>query len=98
MQANATKVQKRIRKPRTAAQHAADVIEHVLSTGAVDYLETAEHLYSWWQLALIDVYIATGLIVSAALGFTVIAMWLLFNCCCFMARVIRGVEAKQKSS
>ena len=30
-QVNATKIQKRMRRPRTAAQQAADVVEHVLS-------------------------------------------------------------------
>ncbi|DBA74190.1 TPA: UDP-glycosyltransferase-like protein [Trebouxia sp. C0004] len=53
---NAIKVSKRLRnRPRHPAELAADVVERVLATGADDYLSTAEHTLSWWQLSLVDV-------------------------------------------
>lgn len=79
-QVNATKVQKRMRRPRTAAQQAADVVEHVLSVGEEDYLETAEHLYSWWQLAMVDVYFALLVIIAAIAALLSGMVWLLLSC------------------
>ena len=87
-----------MRKPRTSAQQAADVIEHVLSTGAENYLDTAEPLYSWWQLALVDVYAAVVLGVLALLGFLLSAVWLLIRCCRSMARGLRGARMKAKTT
>lgn len=53
---NAIKVSKRLRnRPRHSAELAADVVERVLATGGDDYLSTAEHTLSWWQLSLVDV-------------------------------------------
>lgn len=81
VQVNATKVQKRMRKPRTAAQQAADVVEHVISVGGEDYLETAEHLYSWWQLAMIDVYLALLVLGATAASLAGGVVWLVLRLC-----------------
>ena len=78
VQANAMKVSRRMKKPHTPAQHAADVVEHVLATDGEDYLETAEHLYAWWQLALLDVYAALVLAGLLLLGAICGAFWVLF--------------------
>ena len=67
-QANAIKIQKRLLKPRSSVQQAADVVEHALQTGGEDYLDTQEHLYKWWQLAMLDVQAALLLAVTATLS------------------------------
>ena len=67
--------EQRLRKPRTAAQQAADVIEHVLATDSEDYLETAQHTYAWWQLALLDVYAVLLCLAVAALSLVLVAIW-----------------------
>lgn len=56
LQANAQKVQKPlvINKPHHPAELAADIIEHVVATGAEPYLETRMPSLAWWQLALLD--------------------------------------------
>ena len=77
MQANAIKVQRRLQKARTPAQHAADVVEHTLATDGEDYMDTAEHLYSWWQLALLDVYLFLLLCILACLCLISSAVWAL---------------------
>ena len=76
---NATKVQKRMRKPWTAAQQAADVVEPVINVGREDYLETAELLYSWWQLSMIDVYLALLALIAAAAGLLGGLVWLVLR-------------------
>ncbi|KAK9838979.1 hypothetical protein WJX74_007115 [Apatococcus lobatus] len=70
-QANATKVQRRLKKPRMPAQRAADVVEHALSTGGEDYMGTAENLYAWWQLAMLDVYLCILACLAAAVGLVI---------------------------
>ena len=55
-QANATKMQKRMRnKPRSGAQLAADVVERAIATGGEPYLEVRAKDMQWWQLSLLDV-------------------------------------------
>ncbi len=93
LQANATKVQKRTRKPRSPVQQAADVIEHVLSTGGEDYLETAQHLYAWWQLALLDVYSSLILGMLTALGLIGLLLFLLLQ---GMRRILSSSTTKIK--
>lgn len=96
MQVNATKVQKRMRRPRTAAQKAADVVEHVISVEGEDYLETAQHQYSWWQLSMIDVY-ATLLVAVAIITVLVGSLaWLLLRSCWQASR--RLWSSKKKMS
>ena len=79
MQANATKVQRRLLKPRTPAQRAADVVGHVLATEGESYLDTAEHLYTWWQLALLDIYIVILICVAALLAVVGLLGWWMFQ-------------------
>ena len=89
MQANAKRVQRRLVKPRSPAQQAADVVEHVLATGGEDYLDTAEHLYSWWQLALLDVYLFLFISTAAAFTLLVAVTWL-------VVRLLRRLFLSQK--
>ena len=62
-------------KARTPVQQAADVVEHVLATGGEGYLETAEHLYTWWQLALLDVFLVLFLGIATVLGTVGALLW-----------------------
>lgn len=98
MQMNATKVQKRMRKPRTAAQQAADVAEHVINVGGEDYLETAEHLYSWWQLSMIDVYLALLALLAAAAGLAGGLVWLVLRLCWLGWLSLSKSDPKQKTT
>ena len=95
-QVNATKIQKRMRRPRTAAQQAADVVEHVLSIGGEDFLETAEHLSSWWQLAMVDVYLALFVVVAAVVALSSGLVWLLLHCGWQTMRQMGNNYTKQK--
>ncbi len=79
MQANAVKVQKRLCKSRSPVQQAGDVIEHVLSTDGDDYLETSQHRYAWWQLALLDVHACILLGVLIAVSVIGLILWLLLR-------------------
>ena len=79
MQANARKVQRRLVKSRSPAQKAADVVEHVLATGGDNYLDTAEHLYTWWQLALLDVYLVLFVGVFTVMSLVGAALWVLLK-------------------
>ncbi len=63
-------------KARTPVQQAADVVEHVLATGGEDYLDTAAHLYTWWQLALLDVYLVLFMGIALVLGTVGALLWL----------------------
>ena len=94
MQANATKVQRRLIKPLSAVQQAADVIERVLATEAEDYLETSQHLYTWWQLAMLDVYLLIMLIVVTFLGIVGLAFWLVLKC---LFWCLRGSQKPKRS-
>lgn len=98
MQVNATKVQRRMRKPRTAAQQAADVVEHVINVGGEDYLETAEHHLSWWQLSMIDVYLALLGLVAAAASLVGGTVWLVLRLCWHMWLSLSRSDQKQKKS
>ena len=95
LQANATKVQKRMRRARTAAQQAADVVEHIISVVGDDYLETAQHLYSWLQLSMIDVYIAIIAVIAVAAALAGGLVWLLLRLC---RLTIRQLGSKRKMS
>ena len=95
LQANATKVQKRMRRARTAAQQAADVVEHIISVVGDDYLETAQHLYSWLQLSMIDVYIAIIAVIAVAAALAGGLVWLLLRLC---RLTIRQLASKRKMS
>ena len=65
-----------MRRARTAAQQAADVVEHIISVVGDDYLETAQHLYSWLQLSMIDVYIAIIAVIAVAAALAGGLVWL----------------------
>lgn len=75
MQANAQKVQRRMIKPRTPAQTAADVVERVVATDGEDYLETRQSKLSWWQLSMLDVKLFLGVAIFAIVGLLGIVMW-----------------------
>ena len=75
MQRNAQKVQTRLANPRTPAQRAADIVEHVIATGGENYLETRHSKLHWWQLALLDVKLVLGLGVLLLLGCVGLAMY-----------------------
>ena len=78
LQENAIKVSKRLRnRPRHPAELAADVVERVLATGGDDYLSTAEHTLSWWQLSLVDVKLFLLTISCLLLALVVILVWAL---------------------
>lgn len=84
-----------MRRPRSAAQHAAYFVEHVLATDADNYLATAEQQYAWWQLALLDVYLVLFAGVTAILGFVGIILWLIAR---YIKSMLQGGRAKQKAN
>ncbi|KAK9841892.1 hypothetical protein WJX84_011815 [Apatococcus fuscideae] len=92
-QANATKVQRRLKKPRMPAQRAADVVEHALSTGGEDYMGTAENLYAWWQLAMLDVYLCILACLAAAVGLVIGFLCLTGRC---IHTLVKHFTGKQK--
>lgn len=80
MQANATKVQKRLRgKARQPAQQAADVVEQVLRTDGEDYLQTQQHKLPWWRLSLLDVKLFLVLSALVILGCIAVLAWLIIQ-------------------
>ncbi len=88
-----------MQKPRTAAEQAADVIEHALATDGEDYLGTAEHLYTWWQLALLDVYAVIAAAVLALLGVASGLAWLLWRICrALLRRGLGNSKLKTKTT
>ncbi|KAK9826069.1 hypothetical protein WJX74_009969 [Apatococcus lobatus] len=89
-QANATKVQRRLKKSRTPAEQAAEIIEHAMQTGAEDYMETRDHLFSWWQLSMLDVQLFLLAMVAAVLLMVGGALW-------NVPRLIRGSRSLIRS-
>ena len=93
MQANAKKGQARLRKARTPAQQAADIVEHVMDTDGKMYLDTAQRQYAWWQLALLDVYACLLAAALAVLAVVFAIFWTLYKGLC---RLIRVPKQKQQ--
>lgn len=98
VQVNATKVQKRMRKPQTAAQQAADLVEHVINVGGEDYLETAQHRLSLWQLSMIDVYLVLLALLAAVAGLVGGLVWLVLRLCWRWWLSSQQSYSKQKAS
>lgn len=71
------------------------MIEHALRTGAEEYLETQEHLYSWWQLAMLDVQLLLMAAIIAVLGVLLGAIWLLAIC---VRPAISGIWAQKEKA
>ena len=46
-----------------------------MQTGSEDYMETRDHLFSWWQLALLDVQLFLLAVVAAVLLLVGGALW-----------------------
>ena len=86
MQANARKVQKRLRgKARKPAQQAADVVEHVLRTDGDDYLQSHQHKLAWWKLSLVDVKLFLVLTALLSLGCVILLAQLIVRATCRLA-------------
>ena len=70
-------MQKRLlSKRRQPVELAADVIEHVLETGAEPYMQTKQNSLSWWQLSLLDVKLYLAARVALPAGLLLLAIWL----------------------
>lgn len=93
LQANATKMQKRMHWTRHSAEKAADIVEKVLLTGGEEYLQTGQHTLAWWQNSLLDVY---AMIASmAAMTLALMSLAVLGLKACERLRP-RTVHAKQQ--
>ena len=46
-----------------------------MQTGSEDYMETRDHLFSWWQLALLDVQLFLLAVLAAVLLMVGGALW-----------------------
>ena len=75
LQANATKVQRRLVKSPHPVEKAADIVEKALHTEGDPYLETAAHTLPWWQMAMLDVYALIAMISVAVTGLLMLIVW-----------------------
>ncbi len=85
-----------LNKPRHPAQFAADIVERAIATDGEQFLQTRQHMLSWWQLSLLDIK-AFLILVALAVGGL---LFLLTRVVCIVVlRIVRHAQtagSKQK--